>query len=1781
MEGSEDDAGAATNASRRVSAREKDVQQSEDGVANDGMPPEAAEAAAAGDTASMSEEVFDGDSVPSPSTHDVNTSTEAILDMIDEIVDGPDAPKRRPRSSGDASNDEICASISDSTDCPQDLPTGSNVGPPQTPLQTCSIAISGETVSQETVLENLLENVQSDIQVGCSSNIIVESVATVAEALVESRCNTETECTTRSEASASDVNIPNVSSRSRSDIQVECESHNPESVESQQASSSMNLTADGAAESTLPDENAAVRLDPEVPTECPPSNVPSSSVVEIVQSVSDTSDVQNCERTLKCVTSSDNRENVTVESAESTSNDSSVSEYRPATIEPVSRSPLRRRLVRPAPIDRRPDSTVSSTVDSQIVNVHTTKQTSSESVAKDVSSSSDAVPHAYSNIKPEEIRNVSEISVCKAETSGSSPKKIRLVRQKITPPVMLKDNIPEKPILIPETVQCQSISSESIPSASAEPVSSDITRALVVENEKTNLVIAKIPEPIESSAQTSSSQETANVESLPGPSAPPEKVKTNDNEDHKKVPPIKLNLNISNSTDSVILEANVENTDQHLDGGCSSNVRQDTPELTKAVPKLTIKLGSKLSEEAKPPVPKLTIKPIKPPAPLEVTKLDSNEQIPSVTKINIKPIPRPPEKVNDIHRKSSSSEISESESSENDESNSTSDQTSTSDQGSSNVVPKVTIKLGKPGTESEGKFYTEQNIPKLTIKGIQHSENEDQESTLKLVISQSEDKQMEKIPKLTIKTVTKPEGQPLSPKLTIKSLKPPENINSESASIQVTIQPIPKLKISTDPSSTNPDLKENTHVPKITIKPVIRTDNESTSKTSKKSTVVCDSPDHIPVVTKLNIKPVLKPSESVVNSESLEEKLPIISKLNIKPILKPTECNETSEEPSEKVPVVSKLNIKPILKPADMTEVSEIVEDNIPIVSKLNIKPILKPTESGETSDSIEDKVPVVSKLNIKPIIKPKDNNLEDSTDNVPKITKLNIKPLKAPEEGKDCNELKAETLENSIPVVTKLNIKPIIKPVEEDTLKDSENQSSETGNSSDDNTDHIPVVTKLNIKPILRPSDLEESAKTNTSEDNIPVVTKLNIKPLIKPEENKSPSSPKKDNLKLTKLNIKPIVKPEENEQQKNKNDNDDIPGKNPPLVMKINMKAMADMSCNENLSYGDKKANSIDDNRQHIYNNVSENIPVVSKLNIKPITKPPDINIPQLIPSNTEHVVLNCKPSSSCTLKPNCVPDIKEDVKSRVIEEVSEHSPKNSEEKLTTDSESLKQHVGDNIKLPSRTTTAISLKSDNLEVLHSSQENEISESKKPINTNIKMTGESALSHSANKLQSSLQNCTLLKKLLETKKDGLDKRLETKIHANHSPSLPKTELIIQKEVGNCEQNLSEKVYSEISHKNEKGRSPYQGNVNVNSQGTNTLIPLNLSKEPSESLTKPLEINVPEKVTIQSSGQDSPRIILKINKTDHGASSKIITEETRRDDTPMRNEMSDNTQEILNDKQNLKKTVNSRKKQVPDMTPNVPMGKRLRSSRIVDSAEKTPIIKRNIGKRASSTETSPQLVKEPELSVLETKRLKLGQLLSNKSLTITPVPSKVAQVSPPKSNLEIKQGTKTVNHSLLNNENCAKNGNSKLHNILSNLQAKQAQALAFSESNQPEKKSIIPEFDCSASTGSSDVVEIVPVENSHPVVQEMIITENSASHDFTIITDDVSQDPLEVETSKAIIDTTIESPIIPKPVEMTPQPKKRGRPRKVPMSEGAKPLQPTLPIPALEERPQRSLRLSR
>lgn len=1650
MESSEDDAGAAKNASRRVSAREKDVGQIEDVNATSSLQQDSFEPRTSCETPAMSEENFDGDSVPSPSTQDVNTSTEAILDMIDEIVDGPGAPKRLPLS------------LENDTDS--------------------RFAGGGEST------------ISVDIINSDDSSLKSQNAAPATSAKIEEEQSLKS-------SSSNDLTSQ---SENLADVKVGC-------AELRQTSSP--ILASNDLEVSIDTQKDTVSCSEE-PQDSSVLNIPSSSVVQTVQSVAET-DSSPCERTVKSVTSSDNRDNVIVESAESTSSDNSISEGRVPVVESLTRSPLRRKLVRPLP--NRPDSTVSSTVDSSI-NVHTSEQ-ASESIIKDVSSSSDAVPSVHGNIKPEEIRSVSEISICKAETSSSPTKKVKLIRQKIIPQTSNTQTDQKVDTLQQtqaQTDQCQSTSSETSvistessdkPQIEVKPLETKISCDKISEN-----VPNKSPEQEQEISPESTKDSSQNTEiskeCITHTDAVPEKDSL---ENEQRLPPLNLNLTAANAPEPT--ESNSKEIENIVNDDSTVNLGE-TDEL-KQVPKLTIKLSNKHTEEIKPPVPKLTIKPIR--RPLEYnSEPDVKEQIPHVTKLNIKPLTRQPEKINEIHRKSSSSEISESEYSENDESTSMSDHASASDQGSSEIVPKVTIKLGKPGTESEGQFYTEKNVPKLTIKAVQNCELQEQMSPtkLKVILSQSEDTHIDKVPKLTIKTVAKCESQPLSPKLIIKPIKPPDEKEIESGVENTQSTDVPKLKISTETISTSVEGKDLGHIPKITIKPVSKPETDVTK--SKKLTPYENIEQHIPVVTKLNIKPVVKP-------------------------------------------------------------------DNISL------------------SEGLEEKVPVVSKINIKPIIKPKDSEIDCSKDDVPKITKLNIKPLKSPEtnsEEKDCDVLKTDVDENSIPVITKLNIKPIIKPLDEDSLKDIENQSSETGNSSDDNADQIPIVTKINIKPIFKPNDMEESGPSIKKEENIPVITKLNIKPIIKPDDNISPQSPKKEISKatsttsnITKLNIKPVIKPEETKEKESSTSNEveETPAKNPPIVMKINRKSVV----NENQYSIDKKSD-----HEHC-NNISSLAPAVSKINIKPVTKytnvepseqaniefkEPDVNC-KLTSSNSEskEETTNQNSLEKSQIKENCVTAFQKDdadmscTKEQVLPT------------LLSDSSHVTESISDPI-LQKENKSHADFSSNN-EILHSNETPENDRTDKNTYedaTNFQSQFPISIPVSIEKISGDKikqknipprQNCTLLKKLLETKKDkSLDGEIGNKINTTKfsSPLVTDPPKSPSKNVNVKSDLLIEKT--KVETKNDTPDSAQTKEIKINDVSS-SIPPLKvrsmqeLSKEVNENVTKPLEINISDKISHQSPDQDSPRIILKINKTDQGASAKIITEETKKSE--VQSYSPENTHETNNDSHQRKNLINSRRKPHTD-TP-MPMGKRLRSSRVLPSetSDKSPIARRNMGKRPSTTETSSPQSNESELSVLETKRLKLGQLLSNKSLTITPVVSKAAPVSAPVKPLEIKQGGR--NHSLLNNENCAKNGSSKLHNILTNLQAKQLQTMPFTDHNHSENnQSLSPDLMSSTSTCSPDLVsDSVSNEKSRPEVQ-IIFNDNSESRDFNIGTEETVRDPLEVDNVKP--NDIIHD--IPKPVEMTPQPKKRGRPRKIPVSEGAK-TAISLPATALEERPQRSLRLSR
>ncbi|XP_062529600.1 supporter of activation of yellow protein isoform X2 [Bombyx mori] len=1774
MESSEDDAGPATIASRRASARERDVGQAEDLDAPTGIyQQDRTESRTSCQTPAMSEDNFDGDSVPSPSVQDVNTSTEAILDMIDEIVDGPGAPKRIPIASDTLLVAHEIASEDDSGLSQELLNTNSTES--LTPIPDVSPAL--DVNADDTVVNSSATEQQ------ISAELNIASV------------NSENMCQER-------LLIPT----------EECTTTEKECIVSQ-------VELEPSSSQTL-------------------SNIPSSSAFH-VQSVSETvSESEKTDRTVKCVTSSEIQNRIRIESAESTSSDCSVSEDKIA--EPTTKVPLRRRLVRPARCDRRSDCTVSSSVDLKSVNINTIVSVS-ENVPKDVTSSSDSNQSVHEVLRPE-VSVLNEISISKIEIPAGSPKKIKLIRQK--PVLKDKESIVENLQQFKvEKEQCQPTSSgtvliseitkdipcnletsqplkstdslnvnksEDCPSQTndvndisldsceaqkiqkseiavnmfietnlnAEPkygsapdfLSFNVNDVRENENDKNESVsLNAVSEVLTGLSETSSNKHnqlivdvasTSNKETLNAKVIPKENSSLTQ-EEKIIIPPIKLNVclpdtDIANLNDQNRAEVQMEHIAEL--------------EPCKQVPKLTIKLGIKPPEEVKSPIPKVTIKSIrtdeqsflraedeqekptvtkfnikpilKPQSEihetssnyvkdeendqqiLSVTRLNikpipkpqsdqkkthsavkgdhktESLQIPSITKLNIKPVLKPPEKINDSHRQSSSSEISESEYSENDETTSTSDHASASDHGSEDV-PKVTIRLGKVGTESEGKFYTDQNVPKFTIKSLQNTDTEIQETNLKLLItSQSDEKRLEKIPKLTIKTVTKTDSQPLSPKLTIKPLKSPDGAIKESE--------IPKLKITSESYCGSPDYKDSSHVPKITIKPITKMDVDSSSKTFKKS-FTSDVAEQIPIITKLNIKPVLK-------------------------------------------------------------------------------------LDCGETSNIVEEKVPVISKLNIKPVLKPKDNdNIDSNVENVPKITKLNIKPIKNPEENssdeKDCDGLNADTNKDSVPVVTKINIKPIVKPLEEDISKDSENQSSETGNSSDDNADHIPVVTKLNIKPIIKPADFDENSRLHkTNEQSIPTVTRLNIKPLVKPEEI---NASKKESLKssdskvssvpvVTKLNIKPVTKSDVNEIGHDEN-KEEVCSKNPPIVMKINMKAVAETASKENVKGEHSLCNNVNTHfslskhstemsESRSEGDFSENLLTCSQEPYSSDNSKTDLVQKGKIEEHRDLGLHNCVTINVDDGLSN-IPNIHSKNENLLLD-LSTH-------------DSIVKHVPVTSSITTQSITKENHPEPKQQFLFT--EKQVSQKFNVISTYGEPPVGTSGTFKQKSIASSLQNCTLLKKLLENTKEPIENiELSHRSTVNClSADQQESQLTFRKDFSNCNipQATTKGNDSDSINYNDKKKiiSTHSININENRKLTeeNIFVNQGICEKSNENLTKPLEISISEKVVTQSSEQDSPRIILKINKTDHGPSAKIITEETKRPDSPHKSYI-ENIQEKSSEKESSKRyTTNSKRRQNTPDSPTVAVGKRLRSSRIVESVEKSPIIKRNTGKRSTS-ESSPPQMKDTEISILDNKRLKLEQLLtSNKSLTITPVASKISPTSPTKS-IEIKQSPRSVNHSILNNENCAKNGNSKLHNILSNLQAKQMQSISLIDSNNSIKSVMTnPEVISDPPvSGMADVTESVS-ENCHPKVQEMLINENSDFRDNSIPTDEASQDPLEVDTSKISENVANESSIAIRPEEFTPQPKKRGRPRKLPTSEGAKPV--TLPVTALEERPQRSLRLTR
>ncbi|XP_050668572.1 uncharacterized protein LOC126967917 isoform X2 [Leptidea sinapis] len=1707
MESSEDDAGTATNASRPETARESNIGELENVSDTRTQQENTTQERSISDTHTMSENYFDGESVSSSPEQIANSSTEAVLDMIDEFVDGPGATKRIPLS----------------------VYTDSTAKSPS--LDTLDVDCSSQSMSSERVYVDTSKHDSSPTNSECSK---------------EPECQVECKESTKSES----VAVPCVSNELVEEHAIPCTSNsnngaqNNDQVQlSQLKEEILNKYEDTLAEVLHPvfqsSENDTVPSSDQV------TNSPKNSENESEPQVSEVERALS-EHVVKCVTSSDSKE-VVVESAESTSSDNHfVSEVR-LPVETPTQTPLLNHLehleYRP-----RPDSTVSSTVDSMLSSA---PELSSECATKDVSSSSDAVSTVNDSVKLEEVRSMSEISICKAETTHT-PKKIKLIRHRPTPVVNHTETV-DKPPLLSINEQCQSTSSdiphinksinEVIPPETCSYIASKITqgvRSLLqrVENEcSTSEQLKKDSNSCEEKKVEVECQDSENITLLSylpifnsvdsslnstvhnSPSNSCDIIKESNICESNNSNTVNESTMIGSSDSNNVLAevivfptisksvldessvkscsnlaepidsfgGNLHDSTSTSDVSCSSVVRpspssstslskeifkeptasilthsndtetepvvsspnkcsetgnkehlQDktessTKELQKTVPKLTIKVGNKQNEESKCSIPKVTIKPLKPPHTDEVKTIpkNDNDTIQSATKISCKSLQKPAEKIHILHRKSSSSEVSESEYSENDES--TSDQKSMSDEGPQDSVPKVTIKLGKPGTNTEGKFYTESNIPKLTIKGIQNSTEEGRESPsqLKVVICQSEETQIEKVPKLTIKTYTITDSQPQSPKLTIKPLKPPDPGDCEP--IPENVDSIQKLKIQTESSSVEQQ-DVTSHVPKITIK-IAKPDCEISHKSPKKSSY-SDNSENIPFVTKINIKPIIEPVDNLEVTHKGDEKIPVVPKVTIKPVVKPNEpeCNK------EDAHNIQKINPKFIRSPE---------------------------SDSSDEKDSDDSKI----------------NSIKPSDD--------------------------------------------------EETSKESENHSSETGNSSDENNYSLPVVTKM-----------------NTKEENIPYIKKLNIKPLVKPDSS-APLSPKKDRTSspdtksqhnipfVTRLNIKPIVNPEDEEVESE--DLKDLSVKHPPLLMKINRKTVSDS--------GFDSQYSIHNSDNEPCNSISENLP----------TK-------EMIPSSTLTIDTPCTKISDS--KKNCIDYEKNLIESNSHEESQTHSPVskevNSNNSLNTDNKPSSEKYSNNSLSSNLSTVPIPKvdckpeencidKSDKQKKYSSSETVSVNkdQSTKSHIEIIKQSPKEISKHLPN------SNSTLLKQLLENR-DECSEKIDDKIILTNC---------IESNVKNLTDDNVQNFSKKLQEENINIQDTTQNTANSSSPGIlNIHNTQHLYEKVNDNITKPLEINISDKIN-QSCDQDSPRIIIKINKTDHGASAKIITEDSPKPEN-----------KTLSPVESRRKQIFNSKKKSSASSPEIVVGKRLRSSRIVQSPEK-----RNMGRSPSPDGSHSHLPKnecENEFSMQHVKRLKLGQLLSQKSLTIHPVVKSSTQNSPPNS-MENKQNAKIINHPLLNNENCSKNGSSKLHNILSNLQSTQLKVVALNDLHQSDKKMRLgPEIKTDVSLDEA-TVEISSLDHSSSNISDTVFQENIESQDFNLSADPTAQDPLEVDFKTVVSEKVVsESEKVSTLIPMTPQPKKRGRPRKLPVSEGSKP-PIVLPTPALEERPQRSLRLSR
>ncbi|KAB0799365.1 hypothetical protein PPYR_07245 [Photinus pyralis] len=311
--------------------------------------------------------------------------------------------------------------------------------------------------------------------------------------------------------------------------------------------------------------------------------------------------------------------------------------------------------------------------------------------------------------------------------------------------------------------------------------------------------------------------------------------------------------------------------------------------------------------------------------------------------------------------------------------------------------PKITIKPIVKPSDSLGMCSpkpailkpedAERESLKITLKSLLKSSSESHyvperyntKMTRRQAMKQAElmAAEQEKANKLTIKSMSKYDGNETedrhSPKITIKPIRKPDELQIS----RLTIKPIPH---------STEEMEEQRPNPKITIKPIMKPVEEGDEVYSKfKSRYSSDMEIEERHSPKITIKPIPKPDD-------------YNSKLIIKPIPKGVDFENAPEERHS-----PKITIKPI-KPPDDIQIS--VEDQHG--AKVTIKPIPK----DETEDRSSHRM-------LRKSIAKREEYQESSSS--PRIT---IKPIVKPQEA-------YERMDEGPSHTFKLNIKPVVRPAE------------------------------------------------------------------------------------------------------------------------------------------------------------------------------------------------------------------------------------------------------------------------------------------------------------------------------------------------------------------------------------------------------------------------------------------------------------------------------------------------------------------------------------------------------------------------------------------------------------------------------------------------------------------------------------------------------------------------------------------------------------------------------